>query len=47
MLQWGQDVDATAVALAAKAGYYPEKTKGGVSRFLADLVAAAARKRNK
>ena len=40
-VQWGEDVDALAVTLAAAKGYYPEKTKGGVSQFLADLVVKA------
>jgi hypothetical protein len=40
-VQWGEDVDALAVSLAADRGYYPEKSKGGVSKFLADLVVKA------
>jgi hypothetical protein len=40
-VQWGEDVDALAVTLAADRGYYPEKSKGGVSKFLADLVLKA------
>jgi hypothetical protein len=40
-VQWGKDVDALAVALAADHGYYPEKINGGVSQLLADLVVRA------
>jgi len=38
---WSEDVDSLAIALAAARGYYPEKTKGGVSRLLADLIVRA------
>jgi hypothetical protein len=40
-VQWGKDVDALAVTLAADRGYYPEKINGGVSQLLADLVLKA------
>lgn len=40
-LQWDEEVDALAITLAAAQGYYPEKSKGGVSKFLADLVTQA------
>ena len=30
--------DEIAIELATKEGYYPEKTNGGVSKFLTDLV---------
>lgn len=42
-VQWGEDVDALAVTLAAARGYYPEKSKGGVSKFLSDLVMRATK----
>ena len=40
-VKWSEDVDALAITLAAAHGYYPEKSKGGVSKFLADLVLRA------
>jgi hypothetical protein len=40
-VKWSLDVDHLAITLAAAQGYYPEKSKGGVSKFLADLVLRA------
>ena len=43
-VQWEKKVDDLAVTLAAAQGYYPEKSKGGVSKFLADLVLKAKKR---
>lgn len=41
-IRWSVPVDDLAVRLASENGYYPEKTNGGVSRYLSDLVRRAA-----
>ncbi len=37
---WEEKVDKIAVRLAVEGGFYPEKTNGGVSAFLSELVVA-------
>lgn len=40
-IRWNTELDALAIEQAVANGYYPERTHGGVSRYLADLVRSA------
>jgi hypothetical protein len=44
-IAWSVEADAEAIELARQRGYYPEKTHGGVSKMLADLVVAESSQR--
>jgi hypothetical protein len=44
-IAWSAEADAEAIELARLRGYYPEKTHGGVSKMLADLVVAQSSQR--
>ncbi len=40
-IRWNTDMDELAIQQAVANGYYPERTNGGVSKYLADLVRSA------
>ena len=42
-IRWNTDLDELAIQQAVANGYYPERTNGGVSRYLADLVRSAVK----